>query len=149
MRFHVELDLSGLEARLAWLAGPDVEATIRTTAQSEDGFYYWQTVNDGRGPIVPREARVLHWVSKEGEDVFAMRAGPVAPRHMIQRALPVIRQGAQAMAQAWQAGGEIGRETLCEFANQVAEGIAIPALQAVTPAVTGKLQESYEVERAT
>lgn len=150
LRFKITLDTSGLEEQLARLASAGkVEAVIRNTAQSEDGFYYFNVVNDGRGPVRPVEAKALHWVDpKSGADVFSKYSGPSAPRHMKERAAPVIRRDGAIMAQTWEAGGELGRETIVEFVNQLAERIAVPALKAVTPTVSGKLQQSYEIEKA-
>ncbi len=148
VRFDFTLDLSGLDRWLDRLGSQPVMATIRNTAQSEDGTYYFDLVNDGRGEIRPVNAKALHWVDRGGQDVFAMHAGPSAPRHIKERALPVIEQEGRAMGETWNQGGEDLRAALVEFVNQVAEDIAVPALQAVTPTVTGKLQQSYEVEKA-
>jgi hypothetical protein len=42
------------------------------------GVSYAVIIRDGHGIIVPKKAKVLHWVDENGNDVFAMQTGPVA-----------------------------------------------------------------------
>lgn len=64
--------------------------SIYNDAQNADGTYYWVFVNNGRGPVRPVNAKVLHWIGPDGKDVFATYAKGVAPRHMLENALAVI-----------------------------------------------------------
>jgi len=44
---------------------------------------YARWVIEGRGPVLPKEKKVLHWIDPDtGKDVFAKSAGP-APAHPI------------------------------------------------------------------
>ncbi len=47
-------------------------------------FYAWWVIN-GRGWVFPRKAKALHWISKSGEDVFAMSARPTTPNDFVTR----------------------------------------------------------------
>lgn len=57
---------------------------------------YTGWVIEGRGWVYPVRAKVLHWVSKSGEDVFSMHARPTEPNPFHERgwerAQPSIRQ---------------------------------------------------------
>lgn len=58
--------------------------------------YYVKWVIPGRGWVYPVRAKVLHWVSKSGEDVFSMYARPTEPNPFHergwQRAKPRVRE---------------------------------------------------------
>lgn len=47
---------------------------------------YAHYVNDGRGPVRPVNARVLHWNSPKYGEVFAMYASPYAGTHFAEEA---------------------------------------------------------------
>lgn len=50
-----------------------------------DTFYaHW--VHDGRGPVVPKVAKALRWVTKAGVVVYARRSGPSKPNPWLVRA---------------------------------------------------------------
>lgn len=45
------------------------------------GTYYAGWVDDGRGPVFPVRARVLHWISPQYGEVFAKHAAPYPGSH--------------------------------------------------------------------
>jgi hypothetical protein len=123
--------------------GGAIVAKIFNDAQSEEGLYYWDLVNNGRGPVRPINAKALHWVDpKTGKDVFAKYAGPSAPRHIRESSIPAIQQ---ATIPGFK--GALTRESLVELVNEIAE-FAVAELQSRTPVVSGKLRSSYRIERA-
>jgi hypothetical protein len=48
---------------------------------------YIEYLEEGRGPIVPINAKVLHWTSKDGDDVFSTYAGPTEPTFVVENAV--------------------------------------------------------------
>jgi len=70
---------------------------------------YTGWVIEGRGVVRPVRARCLHWISKSGEDVFAMRAGPTEPDPFHERgwrrAEPLIRD--RWTEYAWSIGARL------------------------------------------
>lgn len=58
-----------------------VEGTVGTDVE----YAYW--VHEGRGPVYPIRARVLHWVAPDGTEVFAPKAGPATGQPFLQRAM--------------------------------------------------------------
>ncbi len=73
---------------------------------------YALIIRDGRGTIVPKKAKVLHWVAEDGSDVFAMSSGPVAPNPYPRR--------------AW---AKIGDEVRGDLAKRVARAAMTDLLQ--------------------
>lgn len=137
---------TGIERALANLGNSDVIAVVYNDASSPNGVYYWNYVNDGRGPVRPINAKVLHWVDpKTGEDVFAMYAGPTAPQHIRENALPAIRNG--AIAKIRSTGPQLSREYLVDLVNGIAR-VAVAELQQNTPG-KGPLFKKYRIDRAT
>lgn len=53
----------------SWFVGTDIDYAIY--------------VENGRGVVRPKNAKVLHWF--DGGDVFAMRAGPTKPNKFVER----------------------------------------------------------------
>lgn len=49
------------------------------------GRHYAKWVIEGRGWVYPVRAKVLHWVTKGGEDVFSMYARPTEPNPFHER----------------------------------------------------------------
>lgn len=118
-------------------------ALVFNDARSEDGEYYFKYVDQGRGPVRPVSAKALHWIDpKTGKDVFAKYAKGVPPRHIISRALAVVRQQDVHLPP-----GSISREGVANFVNAVAL-LAIEEMMAITPVETGKLKNSYRLEKA-
>lgn len=123
--------------------GGGIVAEIYNDAQSADGVFYWNLVNDGRGPVRPVHAKALHWIDPlTGKDVFSMYSGPVAPRHIRENSIPAIQQ---AEVQTYRA--TLTRETLADIVNAVAE-IAVFEMQSRTPVITGLLHDSYRIVKA-
>jgi len=60
------------------------------------GMYYSHWVIAGRGPVYPVHRKALRWVTKGGQVVFAMRAGPAKANPFHERgwrkAEPLIRR---------------------------------------------------------
>jgi hypothetical protein len=133
-----------IEQALDSLGSESVIAVIFNDAQSKEGKYYWTWVNDGRGPVYPINAQVLHW-TENGEDVFAMYAGPSAPRHIREKALTAIK--AKSIAAVVRAGEPLSRKVLVQFVNDLAK-MAVGELQENTPG-NGPLKNSYRIEKAT
>lgn len=81
------------------LTGKLLNSTVRTNValgggnglpvlRVESTEPYSGVVHDGRGEVRPVSAKVLHWFDViSGEEVFTMRAGPVAPNPYIVRGL--------------------------------------------------------------
>lgn len=68
-----------------------VSATnLKGGVSSNVEYAYW--VHEGRGPVRPVRARVLHWVSPGGEDVFRPYAGPAAGQPFLMRAAEAVIQ---------------------------------------------------------
>lgn len=125
-------------------AGGGLVANIYNDAKSEDGVYYWQIVNNGRGAVRPVHAKALHWVDpKTGKDVFSKYSGPVAPRHIRENAIPAIQQAVVSFPET----ATFNREALAAFINAVAE-YAVAEMESRTPVVTGLLHDSYRIEKA-
>jgi hypothetical protein len=59
----------------------DVAGEVGTNVE----YAWW--VHEGRGPVRPITARVLHWVSPSGEDVFRPYAGPAKGQPFLDQAL--------------------------------------------------------------
>ena len=123
-------------------AGGAIVAVVYNDAQSKEGTYYWPIVNNGRGPVRPIRAKALHWVdAKTGADVFSKYSKAVAPRHIRENSIPSIQQALVKIP-----GGKLERETIAQFVNEVA-AIAVEELKSRTPVVTGKLRDSYRIEK--
>jgi hypothetical protein len=139
------LNAKAIDRAFQQLKAGDVFAVVYNDARSEDGTYYWTYVNDGRGPVYPKNAKVLHWIDpKTGNDVFARYAGPSAPRHIREKALPTIQQNARfATAKV----GPLGRGIIVEMVNAIAS-MAAKELAKQTPVVSGTLRDSYKIRRA-
>jgi hypothetical protein len=131
-----------IEARInAVQAGGPIRANIYNLAHSSDGTYYWNMVNNGRGPVRPVHAKVLHWIDpKTGKDVFSMYSGPVAPRHIRENSLAAI-------ANAIIPGSftDFDRITVERFVSTIAE-LAVQEMKSRTPVVTGTLRNSYFIQ---
>lgn len=138
-------DTKKLEREMALATRADLTAVIRNEAQTEDGFFYWPAVNDGRGPVRPVRAKVLRFVTKDGKVVFTKFARASAPRHMRENSLPVIRQRANLEL----VGGPTSftRNGIASHINRIAR-IALEEMARRTPVITGKLKNSYRVEKA-
>lgn len=142
----VTLDLSKINAAFGKLAGQGIKATISNTARSADGTYYFFIVNNGRGEVRPKNAKALHWVNAEGEDVFSMYSGPTAPQHILENSLPAIKQLVKARA-GYTSVKKFGRTFVVDFVNSIAE-MAVEELRKNTPVNLGTLKESYKVTKA-
>jgi hypothetical protein len=124
----------------ALLEGGAVVSNIYNDAKSEDGTYYWTIVNNGRGPVRPVNAKVLHWIDPEtGKDVFAMYSRGVPPVHMRENAILVV---GQAIIPGEYVG--LDRATVQRFVNAVASE-AVKEMQARTPVRTGQLRDKYRI----
>lgn len=124
--------------------GGGIVANIYNNAQSGDGQFYWDLVNNGRGPVRPVHAKALHWVDpKSGKDVFSMYSGPVAPRHIRENSIPAIQQALVSFPESVL----FNRAALIEFINAIAD-YAVSEMQSRTPVVTGRLRDSYYIEKA-
>lgn len=123
--------------------GGGIVAEIYNDAQSESGVFYWNIINDGRGPVRPVNAKVLHWIDpKTGKDVFSRYSGPVAPRHIRENSIPAIQQASVASFT-----GALTRQALANIVNELAE-FAVAEMESRTPVVTGKLRASYRIVKA-
>jgi hypothetical protein len=136
------LNTARLEARLSELeSGGPIRASIYNLAQSADGTYYWNIVNNGRGPVRPINAKVLHWIDpKTGKDVFSMYSGPVAPRHMRENSMAAIRNA--IIPGSFQ---DFDRITIERFVSAIAE-LAVQEMKSRTPVVSGTLRNSYFIQ---
>jgi len=76
---------SSLKAKATGRLG---STTITITA----GVSYALIIRDGHGIIVPKKAKVLHWVDENGQDVFAMQVGPTQPNPYPQRGWDKVRE---------------------------------------------------------
>lgn len=143
-RFNIFLNTDELDRSLERLVeGGAIIALVFNDARSPEGTYYFKYVDRGRGPVRPIRAKALHWIdAKTGKDVFAKYAGPVAPRHIIARALAVVRQKDIEIE-----SGALTRRKIADFVNAVAM-VAVEEMQSITPVVTGKLHDSYRIEKA-
>ena len=66
--------------------------TDKTVGGSGYGTYgQGRLILEGRGEIVPRRASVLHWKSRSGEDVFAMRASATDPDDFLGRTVNKLK----------------------------------------------------------
>ena len=66
---------------------------------------YTDLVIKGRGPVRPVRAKVLHWKTCSGEDVFSMYSGPVEPNPFHYRGWQI---GVAGVVYRWVSyGGEI------------------------------------------
>jgi len=139
-KFKFQLSTKAVDAAMdAVVATGGIVATVLNTAQSDDGYYYWNAVNYGRGPIFAKPGKVLSWVDPvSGKRIFATKVRASTPRHMLARALPSIRERCQ------QEGGKV-ELSVDGFTQLVLRwaAIAIEELQNVTPVITGKLKASY------
>jgi hypothetical protein len=144
LKFH--FNTKAIDDALEALSSTDVIAVIYSDARSPEGKYYFNWVNDGRGPVHPIHAKALHWIDpKTGKDVFAAYAGPSAPRHIREKALPIIRQ--IAISAVVKKSGPLSRELLVQFVNDLAH-MAVAELQEQTPG-DGPLKNSYRIDKAT
>jgi hypothetical protein len=123
--------------------GGAITAFIFNDARSQDGTYYFRYVDGGRGPVRPIHAKALHWIGKDGKDVFAMYAKGVAPRHIIIRAIAIIN----LRTPEFTTGGKPLRDAIADYVNAVAV-IAVEEFQRLTPVVSSKLRDSYRIEPA-
>lgn len=141
-KFHLMLDTREIEAAVdALTEGGAITALIYNDAQSKDGTYYFRLVDGGRGPVVPVHAKALHWVDKAtGQDVFAMHAGPVAPRHIVIRAVAQLRQAKPQI----DASGKTIRQALVEYVNQTAV-LAVEEMVSISSEDTGELKNKYRI----
>lgn len=48
-------------------------------------LFYAEYVNDGRGPVVAKNKKCLHFITKTGDEVFTKRVGPAKPREYLER----------------------------------------------------------------
>jgi hypothetical protein len=135
-------DTARIDAQIADLAasGP-IRANVYNLAKSSDGTYYWNIINNGRGPVRPVHAKVLHWIDpKTGKDVFSMYSGPVAPRHMRENSMAAIRNA--IIPGSFRV---FDRITIERFVSAIAE-LAVQEMKSRTPVVTGLLRNSYFIQ---
>lgn len=67
-------------------SGQSVTGTVRNTAP------HARWVDGGRGPVFPRARKVLRWVSRSGEVVFAQMARAFPGHHFMRKGLERSRQ---------------------------------------------------------
>ena len=60
------------------------------------GVSYALIIRDGRATVVPKNAKVLHWVDEEGRDVFAMKSKAVPPNPYGHRGWERVRKEVRA-----------------------------------------------------
>lgn len=72
---------------------------------------YTKWVIEGRGWVRPVRAKVLHWISKSGEDVFSMYARPTQPNPFHERGL---RRAFPAMRSLW---GDFAHSSIEQLAD--------------------------------
>lgn len=65
-----------------------VEKTPRYIAIGTD-LLQGKILELGRGPVLPVNAKVLHWVNKEGKDIYSKYSKPVEPDPWLEPALNV------------------------------------------------------------
>lgn len=136
-------DSSAVDRLLENMGDGDLSAVVINVARSEEGYYYWDTVNDGRGPVRPVKASVLHWVDRNGKDVFARYAGPAAPQHLRENSIATIKVKAQALtAQVT----TLDRASVAKLLNAIAQ-LAVDELKARKPEAVN-LNEGYVIKRA-
>lgn len=66
--------------------------TDKTVGGNGYGTYgQGRLILEGRGEVFPRRAQALHWKSKKGEDVFAMRASATKPDDFLGRTVNKLK----------------------------------------------------------
>lgn len=113
--------------------------SIYNDAQNADGTYYWIYVNNGRGPVRPVNAKVLHWKDASGKDVFATYAKGVPPTHILENSLAAIRT-----VQIEGDFRELSPETIHNFVDATAKQL-VKEMQDRTPVKTGALKAGYRI----
>ena len=126
----------------ALIEGGPIRAHIYNDAQSPEGTYYWIYINNGRGPVRPVKAKVLHWLDAQGKDVFAMYAKGVPPTHIRENSIAAVQEALIPMPR-----GPLSRATIVGFVNSAAR-LVTAEMESRTPVRTGKLKSSYRIEEA-
>lgn len=137
--FQIEVVSKEFESDLQRLAS--LESEVSNTAMNK-GFAYFYAVDQGRGPIVPVNAKALRFIGRDGEVVFSKHAKAAPAQHLLKRSLDSLL--ANAIISAAQARGNSFLVWARSFLRSIAQREA-GALQGVTPRVSGKLARSYKV----
>lgn len=72
-------------------SGSAVTTDVEWRARSARGFAYSGTVHDGRGPVVARKAKALHFFI-DGQEFFRKRVGPAKGTKFAERGLQAAEQ---------------------------------------------------------
>lgn len=62
------------------LSGSISESITANSASIGTDLFYAEYVNDGRGPVHAKNKKFLHFITKNGTEIFAKSVGPAAPR---------------------------------------------------------------------
>jgi len=80
----------------------DQELEIRQAARSPEGVFYGYIVRDGRGPVVAKNKKALHFFIG-GQEFFRHSVGPAAPnpyhRETLEQNAPAIQEIVNRMGQ--------------------------------------------------
>lgn len=79
------------------LTGAETDQTeleFRQASRSEDGVFYGYIVREGRGPVVAKNAKALHFFIG-GQEFFRKSVGPAAPNPYHKRTLEQLQGGIQ------------------------------------------------------
>jgi hypothetical protein len=68
------------------VSGSAITTNVEWRARSSRGFAYSRTVHDGRGPVVARRAKALHFFI-DGQEFFRKRVGPAKGTRFAERGL--------------------------------------------------------------
>lgn len=74
------------------ISGSQVKTVVTWSAKSRSGFDYAFAVDRGRGPVVAKRAKALHFFI-DGQEFFRKRVGPAKAQHFTDRGL----QAAEAL----------------------------------------------------
>lgn len=80
-------------------SGSAVTTDVEWRARSARGFAYSRTVHDGRGPVVARKAKALHFFI-DGQEFFRKRVGPAKGTKFADKGLQAAEQAIVAEHQA-------------------------------------------------
>lgn len=73
-----------------------LDASIRLLSSSSDtahigtDLFYAEYVEDGRGAVTAKDAKCLHFVTKEGQEIFTHSVGPADPRPYLTDSKSVV-----------------------------------------------------------
>lgn len=145
-QFSFQLISADVDRELDRLASAGaITAEIHNDARGSTGFEYWSAVNSGRRGFGPKTAKALRFVGgRDGQTVFARWVRAVPGRWMREQAIPSITSAAGAILSQTL---PFTKESIIQTVNRIADAVEFEIAKR-TPRRSGKLAESYRVERA-